>query len=163
MKLIDEKGRFLKTINIIDLMAILVVVALVLFVGMRLIQPDNNVQKLSLVYTVKVSNVEEDVWESMQEVTLPDQLMASGELLDAYVTSVEAIESEDTTYELVDANELQVVKEDTVDLIFTIEASVPDNVKNEVGTQEVRIGKRHIVKTEHFEFEKGIVTEATKQ
>ena len=46
---------------------------------------------------------------------------------------------------------------DGYDLTFTIEANVADNVKNEVGSQEVRVGKTHIVKTANMEFELGMI------
>ena len=35
---------------------------------------------------------------------------------------------------------------------------VPDAATNELGTQEVRIGKSHNLKTTHFEFASGIIT-----
>ena len=38
------------------------------------------------------------------------------------------------------------------------QANVVNAVTNEVGTQEVRIGKTHIVKTVHFELSNGIIT-----
>ena len=47
--------------------------------------------------------------------------------------------------------------EDTVDLTFTIEGSVSNNLKSEMGSQEVRVGKTHIVKTTHFELNNGVV------
>ena len=50
------------------------------------------------------------------------------------------------------------VENDGLDLTFTIQANVVNAVTNEVGTQEVRIGKTHIVKTVHFELTNGIIT-----
>ena len=47
---------------------------------------------------------------------------------------------------------------DLLDLTFTVEATVPDAATNELGTQEVRIGKSHNLKTTHFEFASGIIT-----
>ena len=35
---------------------------------------------------------------------------------------------------------------------------VANSATNEVGTQEVRIGKAHTLKTTHFEFANGIIT-----
>ena len=46
---------------------------------------------------------------------------------------------------------------DLLDLTFTIEVNVANRITNEVGTQEVRIGKTHIVKTADFDLEGGTV------
>ena len=53
------------------------------------------------------------------------------------------------------------VENDGLDLTFTIQANVVNAVTNEVGTQEVRIGKTHIVKTVHFELTNGTITTCT--
>ena len=46
----------------------------------------------------------------------------------------------------------------TYNLVFTIEGTVKDNLSSELGTQEIRVGKSHIVKTATFELEGGIIT-----
>jgi hypothetical protein len=53
--------------------------------------------------------------------------------------------------------ELHTSAKDSYDLTFTIEAYVANDVKNELGTQEIRVGKTHIVKTRQFELEKGVI------
>ena len=40
---------------------------------------------------------------------------------------------------------------------FTIVAYGVDTITTKVGTQEVRVGKAHIIKTTHFEFASGSV------
>ena len=45
----------------------------------------------------------------------------------------------------------------TYDLVFTIEGSVKDNLTSELGSQEIRVGKTHIVKTTTFELENGVI------
>jgi hypothetical protein len=47
--------------------------------------------------------------------------------------------------------------EDTVDLTFTIVGYVENDIKTEIGSQEVRVGKSHIVKTTHFELNNGVI------
>ena len=48
-----------------------------------------------------------------------------------------------------------------IDICFVIEANVANATTNEVGTQEVRIGKTHIVKTVHLEFNYGVIENCT--
>ena len=97
----------------------------------------------------------------MENITLPDQLMASGDLLNGFVTDMKAEPSKGQVYNVnPDTNggmNLTTSGGSTYDLTFTIEATVTNTVKNEVGTQEVRVGKTHIVKTTQFEFEKGVI------
>ena len=47
-----------------------------------------------------------------------------------------------------------------MDLLFTIECNVVNPITTEIGTQEVRVGKNHIVKTDKFELS-GVVTDCT--
>ena len=49
------------------------------------------------------------------------------------------------------------VMEDTLDVTFTVKGYVASDIKTELGSQEVRVGKTHIVKTTHFELNGGIV------
>ena len=94
---------------------------------------------------------------------LPSQLMAANELLDASVTDVTATPVEHDTYAMMwNANlgveTLTQVDAGTYNLVFTIEGTVKDNLSSELGTQEIRVGKSHIVKTATFELEGGIIT-----
>ena len=45
----------------------------------------------------------------------------------------------------------------TIDLLFTIECNVVNPVTTEIGTQEVRVGKTHTVKTDKFELMNGVI------
>ena len=90
---------------------------------------------------------------------LKDQLMASGDMMNGYVVDCVAtphityVEQPDGTVAAVEST-----GDDTrLDLLFTIEVYVTDTVRNTVGTQEVRTGKKHVVKTSHFEFEEGVI------
>ena len=87
--------------------------------------------------------------------------MANGEMVDAWVTNVTAAPHEGGLT-MTDVNgttmTFPVEGDDTLDLTFTIQANVVNSVTNEVGTQEVRIGKSHIVKTVHFELNNGTIT-----
>ena len=145
-------------INPIDVLIIIVIIALLGLGGYKLLNRNDGVAAPTtpITYTVLCSGVEPKVYESIQNY-LPSQMMASGELLDGQVVSVTA-EPHEPTMILDSANSRVVLeKEGLLDLTFTIEANVKNPITNEVGTQEVRIGKLHTVKTEYFELTNGVV------
>lgn len=161
MKIVDEKGKLFGKLNIIDLLAILVLVAAVIFAAARFLGPsvdDSAASGAKLTYTTMVGAVEPAVYdEVLRQIEAAggrDQLMANGEMVDAYVVDVEAVPH--VNYSADAAGNIVRSEEDfpdgRLDVTFTIEANVPDVTTNLVGTQEVRVGKTHIVKTTHFEF-----------
>lgn len=170
MKVVDEKGKLFGKLNIIDLLVILLLIAAVALVGWKVLRRDgaSNASRTILTYTVLVENVDPEVYEGIQQYVLGesgigDQLMADGSMVDAYVTSVTAAPHDDgLTMTDVNGNQLTFpVENGGLDLTFTIQANVVNAVTNEVGTQEVRIGKTHIVKTVHFELTNGTITTCT--
>lgn len=166
MKIVDEKGRLFGKLNLIDLLVVVVLIAAVLFLALRVTRgSDANPVNAStkLTYTTLVTGVNPQVYDEVQRHLAAaggqDQLMASGDLLDAYVTGVTA--TPHINYQP-DANGVVTTSVETgddarLDLVFTVEANVPNPIVNEVGTQEVRVGKTHILKTTHFEFAYGTV------
>ncbi len=154
MKVIDEKGRLFGKINIIDLLVILLVVVVAAILCVKFLGggDDSTVYEPAsqLTYTVKAEGVEPVTYENICRYVdagagLKDQLMASGTLLNGYVVDVAASPAEDAE------------NEGKLDLIFTVEVIPTDELSGSVGTQEVRIGKEHILKTVHFEFEETII------
>lgn len=163
MSIIDKKGKIGGKLNIIDLIAILLIIAVVALLGYKLTSSQDGLagEGQPVVYTVKVCGVQPEVYEYIQ-TQLPGQLMAASELLDGQVTKVEATPAEKDTFELgrnANLGITTVTPQDagTYDLVFTIEATVKDNMTSELGTQEIRVGKTHIVKTATFELENGII------
>lgn len=160
--MIDEKGRLFGKINVVDLLVLVVVVILVAVLGFKLLGrrntggADSAGSSSTLVYTVQVTQVNPAVYEDVQRWIPGDQLMSGSDLLNGcYVTAVEAkphqvtgsVSASDGTRSVtfpVDGNDL-------LDLTFTIEANVGYTLANTVGIQEVRTGKSHTVKTQHFE------------
>lgn len=171
MKLIDDKGRIFGRVNIIDLLVIVAVVLVAVFLGSKVMGGGGGLgSSTKLSYTVLVYNVDATVYESMVEMDLennPDQLMADGNLLNGHVTGMTAVPSSGQVYSVMpnDEGSLSVATrpQGTYDLTFTVEATVGNAVKCEVGTQEVRIGKKHIVKTTNFEFEEGVILTCLKE
>ena len=159
--MIDEKGRLFGKINIVDLLVILVILIGAAVVAVKFLGPGStaaiNPAKTHVTYQVLVEGVQPEVYENVQK-HIPGTLMASGEFLDGQVTAVTATPhaseaSVSTTGDML----LVPVDSDLLDLVFTIECNVVNPVTTEIGPQEVRIGKTHIVKTDKFELTNGVI------
>lgn len=167
--MIDEKGRLFGKINIVDLLVILVIVIAAAVLGVKFLKPGGGSAigggstGTHVEYTVLVENVQPEVYESVKAfVDAGDAtLMASGELLDGQVTSVTAVPHEDTvSVDTTDGTVELPAAKNLLDLTFTVECNVSNTITTEIGTQEVRVGKNHIVKTDRFELT-GVVTNCT--
>ena len=159
--MIDEKGRLFGKINIVDLLVILVVLIGIVVVAVKFLSPGSttavNPTKTPVTYQVLVESVQPEVYENIQE-HIPGTLMASGEFLDGQVTAVTATPHASEASVSASGEMLLVpVDSDLVDLVFTIECNVVNPVTTEIGPQEVRIGKTHIVKTDKFELTNGVI------
>ena len=162
--MLDEKGRLFGKINIIDLLVLLLIIAVAVAVGIKLLGgggllADDTTQSGTITYTVKVPGVDPDVYDAIKGYK-GDKLMAAGVVV-AGSEIVDITSEPHTASATVNTSTGALsfpLEEGLLDLTFTIKAHVPDVVTNEVGTQEVRIGKSHIVKTVHFELTEGIVT-----
>ena len=161
MSVIDEKGRLGGKVNIIDLIVILVVlaaVAAVFVLGGR----GGGGQPQHVVYTVEVQGVDEDVYRMIQ-TKLPSQLLSTEGLQDGYVTAVEGEKVTVNDDARIEANKsvyyvgLHPGLAGTYDIVCTIEANISDTVSTKIGSQEVRIGRSHIVKTVDFELDCGTI------
>lgn len=160
--MLDEKGRLFGKINIIDLLVLLLIVAVAVVVGIKLLGGGgllgNDAQGATITYTVKVSGVDPTVYDNIKGYK-GDALMASGTVI-AGSEIMDITQTPHTASATIDTQSGALVvplDQDLVDVTFTIKARVPDRITNEVGTQEVRIGKTHTVKTIHFEFVNGVI------
>ena len=159
--MIDEKGRLFGKINIVDLIVILVIVIAAVVVGMKFLGGSGSVinpTKTPVRYTVLVEGVEPEVYENIQKY-IPGQLMASGEMLDGHVVAVEAGEGRPhhAAVGTADGPPGVPVHRRKPDLILTIRCPGVTCLTPAVGTQEVRVGKTHTVKTDKFELINGII------
>ena len=166
--MLDEKGRLFGKINIIDLLVVLLVLVVAAVVAIKLLGggdglPGAEGTSTHLTYTVEVDGVKPEVYENLKgyvEQEGGDQLMASGDMLNAYVTGVTAApHDEGVSVNTTNGTLVLPTEEGLLDLTFTIGSEVVNAVTNEVGTQEVRIGKTHTVKTVHFELVNGVITD----
>lgn len=165
MSVIDKKGKLFGKLNIIDLLAILLIVAVLALIGYKLTSNSGGLAGAGqkVVYTVEVKNVDAAVYESLQKEALPSQLTAANEMLDAYVTDIQATPADPNAYHMQwDGSSgdltLSQSQDGAYNVVFTIEGTVKDNLTSELGTQEIRVGKTHIVKTTTFELEGGRIT-----
>ena len=159
--MIDEKGRLFGKINIVDLLVILVILIGAAVVAVKFLGPGStaaiNPAKTHVTYQVLVEGVQPEVYENVQK-HIPGTLMASGEFLDGQVTAVTATPHASEASVSASGDMLLVpVASDLLDLVFTIECNVVNPVTTEIGPQEVRIGKTHIVKTDKFELTNGVI------
>lgn len=165
-----KDGKLFGKINIIDLLFAVLIVGIAAAVALKMsgrlgaAVPEVGT---NITYTVQVENVDKTVYENIQsfiddavQAGKPgDQLMSNGACLPAYITSVTATPVDDEVVMSVGGNYISAVVPDSekVDLIFTVEGYVANNTKTELGSQEVRVGKSHIVKTTHFELSYGLI------
>lgn len=159
MKLIDKKGKLFGVINILDLLAILFVLFVVAGVAFKIF--GSKVTGLvsapqEIVYTVRVPKATELYFEEMKKNDFPQQLTAGeGYVGGAYLT--EAYTEPHIEYVEALAGDIVASPEgELVDIVCTIKADISNTSIVSVGTQEIRIGKEHIVKTKFFEMS-GIV------
>lgn len=165
----DKNGKLFGKINIIDLLVIVIAVAVVAAVALKMTGHLGAVRSetgTNITYTVRVEGVDREVYDNIQKYIDQaisqqkpgDQLMSNGDLLNGYITGVTA-QPHETKAQLTTTEGALVIPmmEDTVDLTFTVQAYIANNIKTEVGSQEVRVGKTHIIKTTHFELINGIV------
>ncbi len=154
----EEKSRRSGKFNVIDIIILLILVVGVAFVATKFLgnRGINQGAGTKIEYTVLVRGVNPDVCDTIMAYKDDNvQLMADAAPVDGYVTDISYAPhinyGEDAA-----GNAVVSVEEGEnarVDMTFTIQATVASVVNNKVGTQEVRIGKSHIVKTSVFELE----------
>lgn len=165
--MIDEKGRLFGKINIVDLLVLLVVVIGIVVVAVKIVIPKvltgaEDQTKTHMTYTVLVENVRPEVYESIQQY-IPSTLMAAGEMLDGQVVAVSAVpRTQQVNMTTSGGTSIIIpVNQGNLNLTFTIECNIVNLVTSEIGTQEVRVGKAHIVKTDKIELGAGVITSCT--
>lgn len=139
MKIIDKNGRLFGKVNLIDLLVVLLLIVAVAAVAMKtfgnkavsaVTSPD-----VSITYQVVCEDVPQAVADYC-EANVGEQLLSSGKLLDAYITGCTA----------------ETDEEGHVNLYFTIEGtSSYSGHTYSMGSQEVRVGMEHLVKTSSIE------------
>ena len=145
----QKKWKF----NIIDIIAVVLIAAVIFFVASKLLSNRGGEREMvTITYQVIAENQPVEMYEAAQQY-IPCKIMASGALYDAEVTAVEA------EHTLVCSEGTWVEDPDHVDLLFTVTAQVEKTavMVPSVGTQEIRIGKEIIFKTEYIAFDPAYV------
>lgn len=156
MKLVDENGKLFKKFNLVDAIVVFLILVIIVAIGYKTIsakvaanaalEEEEAVTAFDsaphLVYDVVCSNIPVEVAEVFaQQMELPmaeRQIMNAGTPVEGYITAC-TVEP--------DADDSDMCK-----VYFTIEALLVEKEGiASVGTQEVRIGKGHIVKTYNIE------------
>ena len=145
----EQKAR--KRLNIIDIIAVVVILAAVAFVGCKLLDRGGETaaqEVVKVTYKVKKEGVPAEMYENSKK-HLPSKLMASG----AFVGG-EIIDVEEEPYYVLGPDGQWVLDEAHTTLIFTAVTEVAKGnvMLTKVGEQEVRVGKEHILKSEYVEF-----------
>lgn len=147
----QKKWKF----NVIDIIAVILIVAVVVFIAAKLSgKVATESEMVPIRYTVLAEEQPAAIAESVQDY-IPGYLMASGTRYDVQVVDVQSQPSM-----VLGADGTWVEDPNHVDLTFTVEGQVEkaDVLVATAGTQEIRIGKKIILKTEYLEFEDSIVT-----
>lgn len=148
----EEKKAFrIGKLNIVDLVAIILIVLVVAYGAWRLLGKDEvPPQTIDITYTVRVQNVASELYEN-SKAHLPSPLMASGARLPGQVVGVEK-----TPYLVLGPDGQWYEDPDHVNLYFTCTATVnrDEVMLTRIGEQEVRVGKTdYIMKSEFIEFQ----------
>ena len=157
----EQKNAFkLGKFNIIDVIAVVLLLAVVLYGAVRLLNRGGEVAlpTTDITYVVRVQNVAADLYDHCAE-NLPSPLMASGARLSGQIESVRK-----TPFLVLGPDGEWHEDPDHINLYFTCTATVPKEevMTTKVGEQEVRIGKTdYIMKSETVEFQNGTVIDVT--
>ena len=147
----QKKWKF----NIIDVVVVVLIVAVAALLVMKFAGGETyEAQYGTIRYTVVAQDQPVEVYEGVQ-AHVPGTLMASGARYDGQqIVSVEA------KHVMVRDNGAWVEDPSHVDIFFTIEGTVEITpvMTTTVATQEIRVGREIILKTEYLEFDPAIVT-----
>jgi hypothetical protein len=163
MKIVNEKGKLFGLVNIVDLLVLLFILAVAAGIAWKIF--GNQIKEIAaptaeVTYTVRIKDVSPEIYEELKDMEFPQQLVtSSGPVADAHLTNVEAVPTE-VRVVTEDGKILTVVDESKTDIICTVNAKINNSHVIKLGTQEVQLGKSHIVKTKLFEMT-GVVESLT--
>ena len=148
----EQNAKRVGKFNIVDIIAVILIAAVVLFAAWKLLGPDDSVSAeramTDVTFVVRAEGVPAELYDNCQE-HLPSPLMASGALVGGEIVSV----AQEPYYVLTAEGEW--VEDPThTTLLFTVETTTPtaEVMTTQVGEQEVRIGKTdYILKSEFIE------------
>lgn len=157
----EEKAKRIGKFNIIDIIAVILILAVVAFGAWKLLGSsgggtDGETGMVKVTYVVKCEGVPAELYETCR-AHLPSDLMASGALVGGQIESVEM-----EPYYVLGPDGQWVEDPEHVTLFFTATTETPagEVMTTKVGDQEVRIGKTdYILKSEYIEFSDGTIVD----
>ena len=154
----EEKAKRIGKFNIVDIIAVLLILAVLVFAGIKFMNrgggETTQTPMTKVTYVVKVEGVPAELYENCLE-HLPSPLMASGALVGGQIESVEK-----APYLVLGPDGQWAEDPEHVTLYFTASTETPtaEVMTTKVGDQEVRIGKKdYILKSEYIEVNGGTV------
>ena len=159
----EQKAKRVGKFNIIDIIAVILIVAVVAFGAWKLLGSRSGGEAgesrmVQVTYVVRAEGVPVELYENCRE-HLPSPLMASGALVGGQIESVEK-----APYYVLGPDGQWVEDPDHVTLYFTATTETPagEVMTTQVGDQEVRIGKTdYILKSEYIEILGGTIVDVT--
>ncbi len=157
-EIMEEKAKRIGKFNIVDIIAVLLILAVLAFAGIKLAHRDGGeaaeAAMTKVTYVVRAEGVPVELYDNCLE-HLPSPLMASGALVGGQIESVEKV-----PYYVLGPDGQWVEDPDHVTLYFTVTTETPTTevMTTKVGDQEVRIGKKdYILKSEYIEINGGTI------
>ncbi|MBR4211171.1 MAG: DUF4330 family protein [Oscillibacter sp.] len=152
----NEKAAKVGKFNVVDVAAVVLIAAVVLFVVWKVALADREPQEreVTMTYRVLTEGVSSDIYESVQQ-HIPSQLMASGKMLDGEILSVEQ-----GPYYVLGSDGEWSPDPLHVNLYFTVRhhSTAGEVLLSKVDEQEIRIGRKdYTLKTEYIEFHNAII------
>ena len=154
----EEKAKRIGKFNIVDIIAVLLILAVLVFAGIKFMNRGGGetaqTPMTKVTYVVKVEGVPAELYENCLE-HLPSPLMASGALVGGQIESVEK-----APYLVLGPDGQWAEDPEHVTLYFTASTETPTTevMTTKVGDQEVRIGKKdYILKSEYIEVNGGTI------
>ncbi|MBQ9604315.1 MAG: DUF4330 domain-containing protein [Firmicutes bacterium] len=155
MKVIDNKGRILGKLNIVDLFVILVIVALAAAVIYKKTSSRVNTPGVGAdaadQYCYVTLYCNQMVPEVSKTISIGDHMVANGKYTNAEIV---AVNEQPATYVGYDDNGKAVLSQHPLwkDVTVVIKEKIsPNSVILKVGEQEVRVGYQYIFKTQRVE------------
>ena len=155
MKVIDEKGRLLKIVNVVDLLVVLAVIVVVGGIVWKLFSPavsDAVAPQVKMTAVMRIRGATPYLVNEVKANPLEGKkLVAGNSYTSAVIVKVEIIPyvQQVTT---ADGRIVEATDPSKKDILITVEATVPkDTPTPTVANQEVRAGRSFILKTQDFE------------
>jgi hypothetical protein len=147
----EQKAKHVGKFNIVDIIAVLLILAVLVFAGYKLLNRGGESapkEMVKVTYVARAEGVPAEVYDNCLEY-LPSPLMASGALVGGQIESVEK-----EPYYVLGPDGQWVEDPAHVTLYFTVttESEKEAVMTTKVGDQEIRVGKAgYILKSEYIE------------